>query len=190
MSGQLNERQPSSSTGSRVRRWITPIAVLALAVVVGVAALREPASTTFEASGPPLSLPVEGQFPAVTEQEFEGMLVGQLGRPVIVNIWASWCAPCRTEMPLLQRAAETYGDRVVILGVASNDSPAAARKFLDDFGLTYPNVFDMSGRIRVELGLTAYPTTYVFGADGRLQTTVTGGISEQRLAALIESALE
>jgi thiol-disulfide isomerase/thioredoxin len=134
-------------------------------------------------------LPAEGQFPAVTQQEFEGILVGQLGTPVIVNVWASWCAPCRTEMPLLQRAAETYGDQVVILGVASNDSPEAARKFLDEFGLTYPNVFDVSGKVRVDLGVTAYPTTYVFGADGRLQATVTGGISEQRLAAVIEGAL-
>lgn len=117
------------------------------------------------------------------------MLVGQLGRPVIVNVWASWCAPCRTEMPLLQRAAETYADRVVILGVASNDSPEAAQEFLDDFGLTYPNVFDVSSEIRTELAVTAYPTTYVFGADGRLQVTIAGGISEQRLAAVIENAL-
>lgn len=179
------ERSPRSV----FRRWATPLAVFVLVVVVGVAAFREPSKVAFEPSGPPLPLPSEAQFPTVTEQEFEGILVGQRGTPVIVNIWASWCAPCRTEMPLLQRAAETYGDRVVILGVASNDSPGAAREFLDEFGLTYPNVFDASGRIRVELGLTAYPTTYVFDADGRLQTTVTGGISEQRLAAVIEDAL-
>lgn len=190
MSGQPPEDRTSPSSRSPFRRWVTPIVVLALAVVVGIAALREPSTVTFEASGPPLPLPAEGQFPAVTQQEFEGILVGQLGTPVIVNVWASWCAPCRTEMPLLQRAAETYGDQVVILGVASNDSPEAARKFLDEFGLTYPNVFDVSGKVRVDLGVTAYPTTYVFGADGRLQVTVTGGISEQRLAAVIENALQ
>ena len=107
----------------------------------------------------------------------------------MVNVWASWCAPCRTEMPLLQRAAETYRGRVVVLGVASKDDPAVARTFLSDHGLTYPNVFDTSGDIRVALGLTAFPTTYVFGADGALRSTVAGGISEQRLAALIDAAL-
>ena len=168
---------------------MTPIAMITLAVVVGIAALREPSKVDFEASGRPLPLPAQGQILAVSEQEFEGMLGGQLGTPVIVNIWASWCAPCRTEMPLLQRAAQTYDDRVVILGVASNDSPEAAQEFLDDFGLTYPNVFDATGKVRADLGVTAYPTTYVFGADGRLQATVTGGISEQRLAAVIEGAL-
>lgn len=172
-----------------VRRWITPVAVFVVAVLVGFAALREPAKVAFTPSGSARQLPNRGEFPAATEPEFEGILVGQRGTPVVVNIWASWCAPCRTEMPLLQRAADTYGDEVVILGVASNDDPKAARAFLDDFGLTYPNVFDVSGRIRVALGLTAYPTTYVFGADGSLQTTVTGGISEQRLAAVIEGAL-
>ncbi len=120
---------------------------------------------------------------------FKGLIVGQQGRPVVVNIWASWCAPCRTEMPLLQRAADAYTGRAVILGVASNDDPDAARLFLKEFGLTYPNVFDQTGDIRVALGLTAYPTTYVFGVDGRLRARVAGGVSEQRLTALIEDAL-
>lgn len=179
----------ASASRSPFRRWLALAMGFGLVAIVGVAALRVPAKVVFEPSGPPLPLPSEGEFPAATEQEFEGILVGQRGTPVIVNVWASWCAPCRTEMPLLQRAAEAYGDRVVILGVASNDSPEAARRFLNDLSLTYPNVFDVTGRIRVELGLTAYPTTYVFGSDGYLQTTVIGGISEQRLAGLIESAL-
>ena len=69
-------------------------------------------------------------------------------------------------MPLLDEAARSYGSEAVILGVASKDDPAEARRFLDDLDITYPNVFDESGQIRVALGLTAYPTTYVFGADG------------------------
>lgn len=92
-------------------------------------------------------------------------------------------------MPLLQRAARDYEGRAVILGVASNDSPDAARGFLDEFGLTYPNVFDTTGEIRVLLELTAYPTTYVFGADGRLRSRVIGGVSEQQLVSLIDDAL-
>ena len=174
----------------RLRRWVAPVAVLVVALLVGSAALREPGGVDFAATGPSRPLPARGEFPTVTEEQFEGILVGQRGKPVVVNVWASWCAPCRTEMPLLQRAAETYVGRVVVLGVASKDDPETAKAFLDEFGLTYPNVFDVSGRIRVELGLTAYPTTYVFGADGKLQSTVTGGISEQRLAALIAGALE
>ncbi len=160
-----------------------------MAVWVGLKALGEPELPDFEASGDPVELPSEGSFPALLLADFEGVLVGQRGRPVVVNIWASWCAPCRTEMPLLQEAASTYASDAVILGVASNDDPREAQRFLSDMGLTYTNVFDRTGVIRVALGLTAYPTTFVFGADGTIRARVDGGISEQKLAGLIEDAL-
>jgi thiol-disulfide isomerase/thioredoxin len=163
--------------------------VVALAIWAGMTALQEPELPSFQPSGEPIELPPEGSIPAVSAAEFEQMLVGQHGRPVIVNIWASWCAPCRTEMPVLQEAAETYASEAVILGVASNDDQEAARDFLQDLGITYPNAFDASGQIQAALELSSYPTTYVFGADGTLRARVNGGISEQRLAGLIEDAL-
>ncbi len=171
------------------RRLTVIAAVLMVGIWVGWTALAEPELPDFEASGDPLELPDQGSFPAVTTDEFEGILVGLRGQPVVVNIWASWCAPCRTEMPLLQDAADSYPGEAVILGVASNDDPGEAKRFIEELGLTYPNVFDASGEIRVALGLIAYPTTYVFGVDGTLVARVNGGISEQRLAGLIEDAL-
>ena len=165
---------------------------IALAGIVGVwlivGALRQPGLPQFRPSGDPRPLPVAGVLSSASLAEFEGVLVGQRGLPVVVNVWASWCAPCRTEMPLLQRASRAYAGRAVIVGVASRDDPDAAQAFLDRFGLSFPNVFDPTGEIRVRLGLTAFPTTYVFGIDGRLRSRVAGGISEQRLAALIEDA--
>lgn len=181
---------PAGTNRTRAwRRVVVVVVVVAVAGWAGWTALRQPALPEFVASGDPVALPAEGALPAVSLSDFEGMLVGQQGRPVVVNIWASWCAPCRTEMPLLDEAARSYGSDAVILGVASKDDPAEARRFLDDLGITYPNVYDESGEIRVALGLTAYPTTYVFGADGLLRARVNGGISEQRLAGLIEDAL-
>ncbi len=177
-------------SGVPLRRILSVLAGLVVVVIVALAALREPSLPDFTATGDPVPLPALGEFPTASLSEFEGVLVGQVGKPVVVNIWASWCAPCRTEMPLLQDAADEYEGRAVILGVASNDDPAAALQFLRDLDLTYPNLFDVSGEVRVALGLTAYPTTYVFGADGKIRARVNGGISEQRLAALIEDALE
>ena len=164
------------------------VSAAVIGVVLLVVVLRPPGVPVFSASGTALSLPDPGTLPARTADEFEGILVGARGRPVVVNIWASWCAPCRTEMPLLQRAADVYAGRAVVLGVASKDEADAARAFLDDFDITYPNIFDVTGEIRVRLGLTAYPTTYVFDAAGTLRARVTGGISEQRLAALLRDA--
>lgn len=182
-----------SETGERAFNWkriSIIVAVVAVATWIGFAALREPELPEFVASGEPLELPTEGSFPQISLSQFEGILVGLQGQPVVVNIWASWCAPCRTEMPLLQKAADTYAGRAVILGVASNDDPSEAQRFLTEMDLTYPNVFDTTGDIRVALGLTAFPTTYIFGSDGQIRARVNGGISEQRLASLIEDALE
>ena len=75
---------------------------------------------------------------------------------------------------------------MVILGVASKDLPDNSLAFMEEFGVTYPNVFDSSGEIRARLGLRGFPTTLVFGADGRLRTTIVGGLTEQRLAAILE----
>ncbi len=178
-----------STTRFAPRRLIAILAVVVVGIWVGTTALAEPDLPDFAASGDPRELPEEGSFPAVSLEEFEGILVGLRGQVVVVNIWASWCAPCRTEMPLLQDAADTYAGQAVILGAASKDDPGEAKRFLDELGLTYPNVFDTSGEIRVALGLTAYPTTYVFGVDGNIRARVNGGISEQRLAGLIEDAM-
>ncbi len=179
----------------RSRPNFTPRSIATIVVVVlvgawvGWTALGEPDLPDVVASGDPVALPAPGDFPSVSLDDFTGILAGQEGRPVVVNIWASWCAPCRTEMPLLQNAADTYAGEAVILGVASNDDPREAKRFLDDLGLDYPNVFDATGEIRVALGVSAYPTTYVFGPDGTIKSRVNGGISEQRLAGLIEDAL-
>ncbi len=122
----------------------------------------------------------------VSEEEFEGILVGLRGKPVIVNVWASWCSPCRTETPLLERAWRLHGDSVVILGVASKDVRSSAGAFIEEFGVTYSTLFDDSGAIRSALGVRGFPTTYIFNAKGELQSTIVGGLTEQRLAAVLE----
>ncbi len=172
-----------------VRRYLIPLVVALVVGAAGWAALRQPDLPAFEPDGPPQALPEQGELLGISREEFEGILVGQQGRPVVVNVWASWCGPCRAEMPLLQAAAESYGDDAVILGVAANDDPDAARAFLDELDITYPNTFDRTGDIHDVLDVNAFPTTYVFGADGTIRARVTGGISEQRLAGLIDDAL-
>ena len=187
--GESEQERAKQGPGAKLRRLGMPLVVVALAVWAGLAALQEPELPSFQPSGEPIQLPAEGSIPAITRQEFEQMLVGQRGLPVVVNIWASWCAPCRTEMPVLQAASETYESRAVIFGVASKDDQEAARAFLGDLGITYPNAFDGTSEIQAVLEVSAYPTTYVFEADGTLRARVNGGISEQRLAGLIEDAL-
>ena len=174
-----------SGTSLRRRGWTRRLAILGIAVVFVYVLSRSSGHDPFVASGEPLPLPPAGQLAAMGADEFEGILVGLRGRPVIVNVWASWCPPCRTETPLLERTWEANGDRVTILGVASKDTASAALSFMAEFGVSYANVFDSSGDIRARLGLRGFPTTYVFGPDGTLRTTILGGLTEQRLAAVL-----
>lgn len=180
------EPADAPSTVSRSTTRSKVLAAIAVMAIVSYALTRTSNAPAFEPSGDPVALPMAGRLTELSADEFEGVLVGLRGTPVIVNVWASWCAPCRTETPLLERTWQAQGDDVTIIGVASKDTAAGAVAFMDEFGVRYPNIFDGSGQIRARLGLRGFPTTYVFGADGNLRTTILGGLTEQRLAAILE----
>ena len=162
------------STKTVLLRVALVVAVAVVGVVLVTVLAPAGAPETYRPIGDAAPLP-DTQLATVGRAEFDGLLVGQRGTPVIVNVWASWCAPCRAEMPLLDRAAADYEGRVVFLGVASKDSRGEAAEFLDDVGVTYPSVFDATGDVRQALGLRGFPTTYFFDASGDLVDTITGG---------------
>ena len=181
--------QPSSTErpASRRGRTVLVVAAGALALVVALQIGPDDASgVRFVADAPARSVP-SSQLAPVSLEGFEGILAGLRGAPVVVNIWASWCAPCRAEMPLLERAAAAYEGRVTVLGVDSRDTPSEAADFLEDVGVSYPNVFDRSGEIRRALELRGFPTTYFFDAEGRLVASVVGGVTEARLASQLDA---
>jgi cytochrome c biogenesis protein CcmG, thiol:disulfide interchange protein DsbE len=110
------------------------------------------------------------------------------GHPVVVNKWASWCAPCRSEMPLLRREALARGRRIAFLGANTSDSPSAARRFLDEVPVPYPSYEDRDGQIaRFFEGAIAFPSTAFYDRRGRLATVKQGVYASARdLAADIE----
>ena len=176
-----------ATQNTKDRRWTRKVAVVAALVALVAYTVTRPSSIpAFVPKGDPVALPRSGDLTPMSADDFEGVLVGLRGTPVIVNVWASWCVVCRTEMPLLERTGAADLGKVVIIGVASKDEAGRARAFLDEFGVTYPNIFDSSGEIRGRLGLRGFPTTYVFGADGTMRTSIVGGLTEQRLASVIE----
>ena len=109
-------------------------------------------------------------------------LLGQLrGTPVVVNIWGSWCAPCRSEAPELKAASAKYGHEVQFLGVDILDTRDGAHAFMAEFGTTYPSVFDPSASIRDMLGFLGQPDTLFYGRDGTLVTSWRGPIGKPQL---------
>ena len=98
------------------------------------------------------------------------------GTPTVVNLWASWCTPCREELPVLQDFAEAAAGQVAVVGVISKDGVPQADSFATDAGVTFPGAFDGEGRLMAELGLPGLPATYFLDAGGALVHTETGPV--------------
>ena len=99
------------------------------------------------------------------------------GVPTVVNLWGSWCPPCREEMPVLQQFADAAGGRVRVVGVISKDGLPQADSFAADTGVRFPSAFDGQGELMADLGLNVLPYTYLLDADGALAYTQVGPVT-------------
>ena len=116
---------------------------------------------------------------------FRERLAELKGYPVVVNKWASWCPPCRSEFPYFQRQAIKRGKQVAFLGVNSNDNADDARDFLADFPVPYPSYEDPDLAVAsVFKGQLAFPTTAFYDSDGEFAYLKQGGYADE--AALEE----
>ena len=111
------------------------------------------------------------------------------GRPLVLNVWASWCTPCRKEMPAFQSVYAQARGKVGFLGVDYLDEESAARRLAADTGVTYPLAADPKGTEVAKLGVTALPTTLFFSADGVLRGRRFGELNADRLRAAIRTYL-
>lgn len=109
------------------------------------------------------------------------------GQAVVLSFWATWCAPCRAEMPYFETTYREYKDRgVVFVGVAMADDPDASKSFLRELGITYSNGPDDDSEISRRYGVVGLPTTVFIGRDGKVARTWAGAIDKERLVALVE----
>jgi thiol-disulfide isomerase/thioredoxin len=112
------------------------------------------------------------------------------GVPTVLNLWASWCGPCREELPLVQGLADRAGDRLGVVGVISRDGAPQAASFAEAAGATFPGAFDGDGDLMAELGLNALPYTYFLDADGGIAYVQVGPVdSVDELAGLVAEHL-
>jgi cytochrome c biogenesis protein CcmG/thiol:disulfide interchange protein DsbE len=106
---------------------------------------------------------------------FQRRMARLKGYPVVVNKWASWCHPCRTEFPFFQSQATKEGKRIAFLGVDSRDSSEPAAGFLREMPLPFPSYVDPDGRIADLLGPTGFPVTAFYDSRGKLAYVHQGG---------------
>ncbi len=171
----------------RHRKWLLVIGALSLAAVVIALLGFESADddallSTEERSAPPIELPG-------LADPTESVAVPRLGTPVVLNIWASWCVPCRQEMPVLQDGHARFGDEVAFIGVNHLDQREEAVDFLAETGVSYPSGYDPDGSVARTYGAFGVPTTYFITASGTIIATKTGELSEAELSSQIDRLL-
>ena len=115
------------------------------------------------------------------------------GRAVLLNFWATWCPPCRAEMPSLQIVWELYGDeKLLVLAINFKEPASRVVKFAAANGLSFPVLLDPTGKLAAQQGVKVFPTTLALGANGRPQQRLTGEVDWTGRAAkdLIEGLLK
>ena len=116
------------------------------------------------------------------------------GKPVFINFWATWCPPCRSELADINKAYETYGDKIEFMmidltdGYNGEDQPAV-EAFVAENGYSFPVYFDLDAGAAVAYGVRSIPTTVLIGSDGTLLHTQMGAMSESQIEQLMQSLL-
>lgn len=180
-----------SGQQGRPRRWPWLLAVAVAAVLVTVVLSagfgRDPTvveSVLLDRPAPPLA------GPTLDGGSFD--LADYRGQVVIVNVWASWCVPCRREYPVLEQASRELGPHgVQVVGINTQDTAADAKAFLGDRGgENFPSVLDPDGRMAVEWGTFGVPETFVVDRDGRLRAKVVGQVTTDWIATDVVPLIE
>ena len=191
-------------TGHRLLRWPGLAALALVALLLSACAAADSEGSVSDAG----FIAGDGSITAIAASErvdapsLEGELMSggtwslaqERGRVVVLNVWASWCAPCRAEAPVLQSLWEEFeDDGVSFIGLNTRDSPATANSFEKAYGITYPSVVDSDGRLQLRFsGIAppqAIPTTLVIDRDGKVAGRILGRASESTLRGLIEPLL-
>ena len=179
----------SEPVGGRIRRKSAILLLLAGLLIgaglgwlaLGSGLLRETA-----ASGSPAE-PVPGapapDFTLNTLDGSELSLAQFRGQPVLINFWASWCPPCRLEMPELVRAYEAHQSKgfiILAIDLTFQDSIPDAQAFVDEFNMTFPVLLDETGEVTMELyRLRGLPTSVFVGRDGRIKRVNIGAMTAE-----------
>jgi cytochrome c biogenesis protein CcmG/thiol:disulfide interchange protein DsbE len=169
-----------------LRRWLIPLAALP---VVGLLAYG------FRSDPRAIPSPLVGRpAPAFVLTAYDGTplsLAGVKGQVVVLNFWASWCVPaCYEEAPVLEAGWRAYRERgVVVVGVDIQDTEEAGRRFIQQFGLTFPNAPDPKGRVSIDYGVYGVPETFVIDRRGIIRTKHVGAVTAEALREAVEPLL-
>ncbi len=166
--------------------WIIPLAVVPVLILLGYAFTLNPREVPSPLIGKPAT-----KFSLKTFDGNQISLEGLRGKVVLVNFWASWCYPaCYEEAPTLERGWRAFKDRgLVLIGINIQDKDEPARKFLREFGHSFPNAPDPTGRVSVDYGVYGVPETFFIDRAGNVRYKHVGALTDAILKEQVEKLL-
>jgi cytochrome c biogenesis protein CcmG/thiol:disulfide interchange protein DsbE len=172
--------------GWRCGKWAIPLSVVPVLLLLAYGFRTDPRAIPSPLVGKPA--------PAFALKLFDGgslSLADFRGKVVVLNFWASWCYPaCYEEAPVLEQGWRTYRERgVVVVGVDIQDTEEAARKFIDQFSITFPNGPDPKGKISVDYGVYGVPETFFIDRRGQIRFKHVGAVTDSVFRAQVDRLL-
>jgi cytochrome c biogenesis protein CcmG/thiol:disulfide interchange protein DsbE len=168
---------------SRRLRWLIPLSAVPVLLLLAYGFRTNPRDIPSPLIGRPA--------PNFALMAFAGQplaLPALRGQVVVLNFWASWCYPaCYEEAPVLEDGWRTWRERgVVVIGVDIQDTDDKARTFIADFGLTFPNAPDPSGKVAIDYGLYGVPETFFIDRQGRIRAKHVGAVTAEVFRSRVE----
>jgi len=164
-------------------RWLIPLSALPVLALLAYGFRVDPRAIPSPLVGRPAAPFSLTSFTGETVS-----LDGLRGKVVVLNFWASWCYPaCYEEAPALERSWRKWKDRdVVVVGVDIQDTVEAGQKFIDQFGLSFPNVRDVNGKVSIDYGVYGVPETFFIDRQGRIRHKQVGGLTDELFSQKVE----
>jgi cytochrome c biogenesis protein CcmG, thiol:disulfide interchange protein DsbE len=167
-------------------RWLIPLSAIPVLVLLAYGFRLDPRDVPSPLVGRPAA--------PFTLQAFDGTplaIEAYRGKVVVVNFWASWCYPaCYEEAPVLEQGWRTYRERgLVVVGIDIQDTVEAGQKFIRDFGLTFPNGRDASGKVSIDYGVYGVPETFFVDRQGRIRGKHVGAVTDEVFRRQVEPLL-
>jgi len=166
-------------------QWLSIIVLLFAAAWI---VLSAPEVSSFEQAQ---SAPTKGFLApdfTLTTLSGESITLSDLqGQAVLVNLWASWCGPCRAEMPAMQVVYDRYreqGFHVLAVNATNQDSLSSAQAFVKEMGVSYPILLDINGEVSAMYQLRALPSSFFISPDGRIREVIIGGPMAEALLSI------
>ncbi|WP_410814676.1 TlpA family protein disulfide reductase [Micromonospora sp. 067-2] len=159
----------------------------------GTTASAAPGTTSPATPGTTSSAAGGQALPKLTLSCFTGgapVALRDVAGPAVINVWASWCPPCRKELPAFQRLSDRTAGQLQVVGVNSRDSRSSAQSTGEDLGIRFPILVDQGETLQRELERNFFPMTLFVGADGRIRhIDASGALDDARLAELVRQHL-